>query len=47
VPITRILAEMRGASQLGYACALGVVFGLILLVVSFVQIQASKLVKQE
>jgi raffinose/stachyose/melibiose transport system permease protein len=47
VPITRILATMRGASQLGYACALGVVFGLILLAVSFVQIQASKLVKQE
>jgi len=47
VPITRILAAMLGSSRLGYACALGVVFGAILLVVSFAQIQASKLVKQE
>ncbi len=47
VPITRILAAMRGGSQLGYACALGVVFGIALLVVSFVQIHASKLLKQE
>ncbi|MFA5369821.1 MAG: sugar ABC transporter permease [Candidatus Omnitrophota bacterium] len=47
VPITRILASMRGGSQLGYACALGVVFGLVLLAISFAQIQGSKLVKQE
>jgi ABC-type sugar transport system permease subunit len=47
VPITRVLAAMLGSSQLGYACALGVVFGIILLIVSFAQIQASKLVKQE
>lgn len=47
VPITRILAAMLGSSQLGYACALGVVFGIILLIASFAQIQASKLVKQE
>ena len=47
VPITRILASMLGSSQLGYACALGVVFGVILLVGSFAQIQASKLIKQE
>ena len=47
VPITRVLAAWPGSSQLGYACALGVVFGIILLIVSFAQIQASKLVKQE
>ena len=47
VPITRILFYMQDSSQLGYACALGVVFGIILLIVSFAQIQASKLVKQE
>ena len=47
VPITRILSAMLGTSQLGYACALGVVFGLILLAGSFAQIQVSKLVKQE
>ena len=47
VPITRILASMLGSSRLGYACALGVVFGVILLIASFVQIQASKLIKQE
>ena len=47
VPITRILAAMRGGSQLGYACALGVVFGIVLLAVSFVQIRAAKLLKQE
>jgi len=47
VPITRILAAMLGSSQLGYACAMGVVFGLILLIGSFAQIRVSKLVKQE
>ncbi|MFH1644975.1 MAG: sugar ABC transporter permease [Candidatus Omnitrophota bacterium] len=47
VPITRILATMRGASRLGYACAMGVVFGLVLFACSMVQMQLSKLVKQE
>ena len=47
VPITRILAAMRGGSRLGYACALGIVFGLMLLIISFLQIQVSKLTKQE
>ncbi|MFC1807994.1 carbohydrate ABC transporter permease [Candidatus Omnitrophota bacterium] len=47
VPITRILYYMCSSSQFGYACALGVVFGIILLIVSFAQIQAAKLVKQE
>jgi raffinose/stachyose/melibiose transport system permease protein len=46
VPITRIVASMIGSSKFGYACAMGVVFGLILLAVSAVQIRASKLMRQ-
>ncbi len=46
VPITRIVAMMIGASKFGYACAMGVVFGLILLVVSMIQIRASKMMRQ-
>ncbi len=34
VPVTRILASMTGTNQFGYACAQGIIFGLILLVVS-------------
>ncbi len=46
VPITRIVAEMIGSSQFGYACAMGVVFGLILLVISMIQIRVSKMMRQ-
>ena len=46
VPITRIVSTMIGASQFGYACAMGVVFGLILLVISLVQIRVSKMTRQ-
>ncbi len=35
VPVTRILAAMTGTSRYGYACAMGVNFGLILVAVSF------------
>jgi raffinose/stachyose/melibiose transport system permease protein len=42
VPITRILAAMVGSSRFGYACALGILFGLILLAVSLVQVRLSK-----
>jgi len=35
VPVTRILFEMTGANRFGYACAMGVNFGLILICVSF------------
>ncbi len=42
VPITRILAAMVGSSRFGYACALGILFGLILLAVSMVQMRLSK-----
>ena len=42
VPITRILAAMLGSSRFGYACALGIIFGVILLAVSLVQMRLSK-----
>jgi len=42
VPITRILAAMLGSSRFGYACALGIIFGVILLAVSMVQMRLSK-----
>jgi ABC-type sugar transport system permease subunit len=42
VPITRILSAMVGSSRFGYACSLGILFGLILLAVSLVQMRLSK-----
>lgn len=42
VPITRILAAMLGSSRFGYACSLGILFGLALLAVSLVQLKLSK-----
>jgi raffinose/stachyose/melibiose transport system permease protein len=42
VPITRILAAMIGSSRFGYACSLGILFGLILLAVSMIQLRISK-----
>jgi raffinose/stachyose/melibiose transport system permease protein len=42
VPITRILMAMVGSSRFGYACSLGIFFGLILLAVSLVQMRLSK-----
>ncbi len=46
VPISRMIAEMTGASRFGYACAMGVVFGTVLLAVSLVQIRVSKAMRQ-
>ena len=42
VPITRILAAMVGSSRFGYACSLGIIFGLALLAISMVQLRISK-----
>ena len=47
VPVTRILASMQGAGRFGYACAQGIVFGVILLAVSMIQLWMSKKMKQE
>ncbi len=46
VPITRILAAMIGSSRFGYACALALVFGAVLLVASMAQLRMSKRLKQ-
>ncbi|MCM8779597.1 MAG: sugar ABC transporter permease [Candidatus Omnitrophica bacterium] len=42
VPVLRILASMRGSSRFGYACAQGITFGLILVIISFIQYRFSK-----
>ncbi len=42
VPVLRILASMRGSSRFGYACAQGITFGLILMIISFIQSKFSK-----
>ena len=42
VPVLRILASMRGSSRFGYACAQGITFGMILVVLSFIQYRLSK-----
>jgi ABC-type sugar transport system permease subunit len=46
VPVTRILDVMQVSKQFGYACAQAVVFGLILVVVSFVLRKLSKQMRQ-
>jgi ABC-type sugar transport system permease subunit len=47
VPITRILYSMVGSQKYGYASAQGIVFGLLLLIVSLTQINFSKRFKQD
>ena len=42
VPVTRIFASMRGSSRFGYACAQGIIFGIILMALSFTQYRLSK-----
>ncbi len=43
VPVLRILAAMRGSSsRFGYACAQGISFGMILVIISFIQYRFSK-----
>ncbi len=42
VPVLRILASMRGSSRFGYACAQGITFGAVLIVISFIQYRFSK-----
>ena len=46
VPVLRILASMRGSSRFGYACAQGISFGLILVVISFIQYRFSNRARQ-
>jgi ABC-type sugar transport system permease subunit len=46
VPVLRILASMRGSSRFGYACAQGISFGVILVVISFIQYRFSRRARQ-
>ncbi|NQT22874.1 MAG: sugar ABC transporter permease [Candidatus Omnitrophica bacterium] len=46
VPVSRILARMLGNSQFGYACAMGIVFGVVLILLSIIQMNISKHMKQ-
>lgn len=46
VPVTRILGAMTGTNRFGYACAQGVVFGMILMGVSFLFKKFSDKMKQ-
>lgn len=46
VPVLRILASMRGSSRFGYACAQGISFGLILMIISFIQYRFSRKYQQ-
>ncbi len=46
VPVLRILGAMTGSSRFGYACAQGIVFGLVLIVISFTQKTLSERMKQ-
>ena len=46
VPVLRILASMRGSSRFGYACAQGITFGVILVIISFIQYRFSKRARQ-
>jgi len=47
VPVTRILAAMSGTNRFGYACAMGVCFGGILIAISFTMKQISDRMKQD
>ncbi|PIQ89314.1 MAG: sugar ABC transporter permease [Candidatus Omnitrophica bacterium CG11_big_fil_rev_8_21_14_0_20_42_13] len=46
VPVLRILGAMTGSSRFGYACAQGIIFGLILIIISFTQKKFSEKIKQ-
>ncbi len=47
VPVLRILAAMRDSSRFGYACAQGISFGLMLVIISFIQYRFSRKARQE
>ncbi len=46
VPVLRILAVMRDSSRFGYACAQGLSFGVILVIISFIQYRLSNRYRQ-
>lgn len=47
VPMTRIVAAMLGGGRFGYACAMGVLFGLMLLALSMVQLRVGKRLERD
>ena len=47
VPMKRIFDEISPGSRLGYACAMGLVFGAVLLILSVIQMQVSKRSRQD
>ena len=47
VPVTEILDAMTVTKEYGYACAMGVNFGLVLVLFSFALRKMSKKMKQE
>ena len=47
VPMTRIVAIMLGNGKLGYACSMGVIFGLFLLILSLVQMKIGKWLEKD
>ena len=46
VPVSRIIARMLYSSQFGYACAMGLVFGAVLVMLSIAQMNISKIMKR-
>jgi len=46
VPVLRILASMRYSSRFGYACAQGISFGVVLVIISFIQYRFSRKYRQ-
>ena len=46
VPVSRIIARMLYSSQFGYACAMGIVFGAVLVMLSIAQTRISKMIKK-
>lgn len=46
VPVSRIISTMLYSSQFGYACAMGLVFGVVLVILSVVQMKISQRLKQ-
>jgi ABC-type sugar transport system permease subunit len=46
VPVLRILVSMLSSSRFGYACAQGITFGVVLVIVSFIQYRVTQEVRQ-
>ncbi len=47
VPVTRILAAMQDTNRFGYACAQSIVFGIVLMCISFMHMRMSSKLRQE